>query len=246
MQTKLMRRRIAFLATFLFLSLLLAFIVGCGGGSEGKSAGELSIEELWARVQEADANIKSMHMEIAGYYENTQFGGGQIQSIILDFNSEDFHEQQILLGQVYCESIRIGDKYYTKDMDTGTWEEVPLESSSDTASEYTSRFLEIPSIAASQERLGTESIDEKDAEHYHFVLDTEGVTQLFSAQPSYDFSESEGGEVDMWIDSSQYHLLRYDLVIRAILISENIGYGDVRFIVNIRDINEPIEITPPI
>jgi hypothetical protein len=224
----------------------MAFAVGCGGGTEGGSADELDIEGLWVRVQEADADVTSMHMEIAGYYENTQFGGGQIQSIILDFNSEDFHEQQILLGQVYYESIRAGDRLYVKDMDTDTWEEVPAEASSDTASEYTSQFLELPSIAVSQERLGSETIDDEDTEHCRFVLDTEGITRLFSSQPSYDFSQSEGGEVDVWIDSDQYHLVRYDLVIRGILISDKIGYGDIRFIVNIRDINEPIEITAPI
>jgi hypothetical protein len=34
-------------------------------------------------------------------------------------------------------------------------------------------------------------------------------------------------------------------VIRNAIIPEKIGNGDIRFVVSIRDINEPIEITPP-
>jgi len=226
--------------------LLLAVAVGCGGGTQGtEAASDLSMEEMWARAQEADSNIESWHMEISSYYENTQYGSGQIQSIIIDVNGEDIHEQDLLLGQVYFEYKRVGDKQYNKDMENGTWAEVPTDQNTASASEYTSQFLELPSTTASQEHVGTETIDEEQAEHFRFTLTPEGVRQMFSTQPSFDFSENTGGEVDVWIDSDEYYLLRYELVIHGAIIPEQIGKGDIRFVVSIRDINEPIEITSP-
>jgi len=226
--------------------LLLALAVGCGGGEQGTGgATDLNMDEMWARAQEADSGIESWHMEITSYYENTQYGSGQIQSIIIDVNGEDIHEQDLLLGQVYFEYKRVGGKQYDKDMENGTWSEVPADQETASASEYTSQFLELPAIAASQENVGSEAIDDEEAERFRFTLTPEGVTQMFSTQPSFDFSENTGGEVDVWIDSDEYYLLRYELVIRGAIIPGEIGKGDIRFIVSIRDINEPIEITPP-
>ena len=241
------KERLALTAVIFCSALLLAAAVGCGGGTnEAEKASELSIEELWARAEEADTAIDSWHMEIASYYENTQYGSGQIQSIIIDASGEDIHEQDLLLGQVYFEYMRIGGKQYNKDMTNGTWVEAPADQASTDTSEYTSQFLELPSLAATQEHLGTETIDEGEAEHFRFTLSSEGVKGMFSSQPSFDFSENTGGEVDVWIDSDKYYLVRYDLVIRNVIIPEKIGHGDIRFVVSIRDINETIEISPPV
>jgi len=242
-----MSRKAALAAALFCSSLLLAVAVGCGGSTDGsENASELSIDDLWARAQEADTAIESWHMEIASYYENTQYGSGQIQSIIMDVDGEDIHEQDLLLGQVYFEYKRVGDKQYSKDMASGTWAAAPADQATTDASEYTSQFLELPAIAATQEHIGAETIDEGEAEHFRFTLSPEGVKEMFSAQPSFDFSENTGADVDVWIDSDEFYLVRYDLVIRNAIIPEKIGHGDIRFVVNIRDINEAIEITPPI
>lgn len=224
-------------------SVLLAYAAGCGGKKEAK---ELSIDDMWQKAAEADTNISSWHMEIASYYENTKYGGGQIQSIIIDVNGDDLHEQDLLLGQVYFEYMRVGGKQYNKDMASGNWTEVPATSTGDTASEVTSQFLELPSVAESQEHVGTETIGDQEAERFHFTLTPQSVIGMFATQPSFDFSQNSGGEVDVWIDSNGYYMLRYELLIRNVIIPEQIGTGDIRFVVNIRDINEPIEITPPI
>ena len=237
----------AWVCASLFL-LLLLLLAGCGGGGEGAGTGTeaLSVEEMWRRAEEANKDIQSGHMEIAIYYEKTQYGGGQIQSIIIEVNGEDIHEQDLLLGQVYLEYKRVGGKQYNRDMASGAWSEVPVDTAGDAASEYTSHFLELPSLAASQEALGTEAIDGRDAEHFRFALDPASVQEMFSTQPSFDFSQNTGGEVDVWIDRDEYYLVRYELVIRNAIIPEKIGAGDIRFVVNIRDINQPIEITPPV
>jgi hypothetical protein len=247
MRTPATKRKLAVITVSIFLPLFLAASSGCGGsGDGGEKAGELSIEELWARAEKADTAIESWHMEIASYYENTQYGSGQIQSIIIDVNGEDLHEQDLLLGQVYFEHMRVEGKQYNRDMTTGAWSEAPASQSSADASEYTSQFLELPSLAETQEHIGNETIEEEEAERFRFTLSPEGVTKMFSAQPSFDFSENEGGDVDVWIDSDEYYLIRYELVIRNAIIPEKIGNGDIRFVVSIRDINQPIEITPPI
>jgi len=51
--------------------------------------------------------------------------------------------------------------------------------------------------------------------------------------------------VEVWIDSDEYYLLRYEIVIREVIIPEKIGKGDIRFVVNISGVNEPVEIEPP-
>jgi hypothetical protein len=185
-------------------------------------------------------------MEISSYYENTQYGSGQIQSIIIDVSGDDLHEQDLLLGQVYFEYMRAGGSQYVKDMDSGTWSEAPAEQPSTDASEYTSQFLELPSIAATQEHVGSETVEGVEAEHFHFTLTSDGIIEMFSSQFSYDLSESTGGEVDVWIDSEDYYMVRYELLIRNANITEQIGHGDIRFVVSIRDINQAIEITPPL
>lgn len=241
------KRKLAAVALSIIFSVLLTAAAGCGGGTdETVTAGELSIEELWARAEEADKAIESWHMEIASYYENTQYGSGQIQSIIIDVNGEDVHEQDLLLGQVYFEYMRVADKQYNKDMNSGAWSEVPAGEVSADASEYTSQFLELPSLAETQEHIGSETMEGVETEHFRFTLSPDGVTRMFSAQPSFDFSQNTGGEVDVWIDGTDFYLVRYELVIRDVIIPEKIGNGDIRFVVSIRDINQPIEIKPPI
>lgn len=229
------------------LALILASAAGCGGeAGSGEEAAALSMDELWARAEQADTAIASWHMEIASYYENTQYGSGQIQSIIIDVNGDDLHEQDLLLGQVYFEHKRVGGKSYNKDVASGTWSEVASdEPTAGDASAYTSRFLELPSLADTREYLGRESLGEAEAERFRFTLSPESVRGMFSAQPSFDFSENAGGEVEVWIDSDEYYLLRYELSIKDVIIPEKIGRGDIRFVVSIRDINRPVTITPP-
>jgi outer membrane lipoprotein-sorting protein len=245
MRTKLILRRPSFVVILLCSSLLLTFVVGCGGSGDSRDISGMSIEEVWQKAEEADAAIDSFHMEIAFYYENTQFGGGQTQSMIVDVNGEDLHEQDLILGQVYFEYKRVGGQQYVKDVESGAWEVVTTDIPTEDASEFTSQFLQLLSLSTSQERVGTETLDEEQAEHFLFSLDPDGVIKLFTSKPSYDFSGNTGGEVNVWIDSNAYYLVRYELVIHNVVIPE-IGNADLRFVVSIRDINEPIEIIPPV
>ncbi|MFW6113540.1 MAG: hypothetical protein ACOC78_01295 [Actinomycetota bacterium] len=221
-------------------------VAGCGGEKAEEEEIE-GVEDFWARASEADKNISSCHMEITSYYLNTQYGSGPMQSMIIEVNGDDLHEKELLFGQVYAEYIKVDGKQYSKDMLEDTWKELTASALEDTAAEYTSQFLELPTKASSHEHLGSEAIDGVEAERFHFTLSPLRIVNMFSATtPNFDFSGNGGGEVDVWIDTENYYMVRYDLVIKGVVIPEEIGLGDIRFVVNISQINQPIEIIAPI
>ncbi|MDY6794751.1 MAG: hypothetical protein SWK76_05665 [Actinomycetota bacterium] len=221
-----------------------AFTVGCGG--DKLEPAEMGVEDLWEMAAQADEDIESWHMELTSYYLNTQYDSGPIQSMIVDVNGEDLHEQWLLMGQVYAEFIKVDGREYSKDMLDDTWKEVEATSDGEIAGDYTSQFMELPSQASSQENVGVEVIDGRETEHFHFALSSSRVEEMFTTTTSYGFSDNGGGEVDVWIDRETYFMVRYDLVIKNVVIPEEIGLGDLRFVVDISDINQPIEIAAPI
>jgi hypothetical protein len=229
--------------------LLIFFAVGCGGGEKATFK---DIDEVWARVKEADHEIKSLHMENSIYYMNTVYGSGPVEGIIIDYNGTDFHEKRLLFDKVvYYELVRIGDKIYEKDVSKGTCVESQATPAGDKADEYISTFLELPSVADSSEHKGTEMIGGRRTEHYFLTLSPQDIMDLFASQllggqQSYDYSENTGGSWDVWIDSENYYLIRCEINIRNVFIPEKIGKGDIRCVLNISRINEPISITPPI
>ncbi len=233
-----------FLALLMGGGLVAAVFTGCGGG--GTKASKMSIDEVWAKAGDTEKIINSEHMEIAIYYENTTYGSGQARSLIIDLNGKDFHLQNLLFGSVVSEDIQVGGKHYSKDISKSTWSEVAGEAQDTSTTEVNSQFLELPSIASSQERVGTEMLGDVQTEHYRFTLSPDAAIEIFPPTPPADFSTTTGGEVDVWIESSDYNMVRYELVIRNVKITDEIGIGDVRFLVNVTKINEPIEITPPI
>lgn len=233
---------------FLVLSVtLIAFVVcGCGGDGDGQSQGEvLDLEELWSRACQADASLDSWRMTIDSYYENTQYGSGQIQSIAIEVSGDDVYERDLLMGQSYYEYKRVAGRQYIWDARSGTWKETTEELGREGEFRASSQFPELPTLATSQEYMGRETIGGREAEHFHLLLDASGVKQMFSATTSMDFSQNGGGEVDLWIDSREFYLLRYELLIRSVILPQNIGRADMRFVVNIEDINQPITIEAP-
>jgi hypothetical protein len=224
-------------------SLLIAFLGGCGGG--GSKASKMSIADVWAKAGDTEKTINSEHMEIAIYYENTTYGSGQARSLIIDINGKDFHLQNKLFGSVVSEDIQVGGKHYTKDMGKSTWSEVQGAPADTSTSNVASQFLQLPSIASSQQRVGTETLDQVETEHYRFSLSPEAAVNMFPPTPPADFSTTTGGDVDVWITSSDFNMVRYELIIRNVKITDQIGIGDIRFLVNVTNINQPIEITAP-
>ena len=230
-----------FLAVLITAGLLVVFLAGCGGGTQ---ADKMSIDEVWSRAGDTKKTVTSEHMEIAIYYENTAYGSGQTGSLIFDVDGEDSHLQNLVFGNVVSEDIMVGGKHYRRDAGKN-WAEVSGAASDNSTQELTSRFLELPSLAVSQERVGKEMLDGLETEHYHFGLGPEGAISMFPSTPPADFSATSGGDFDVWITTSDFNMVRYELIIRNVKITNEIGNGDLRFIVNVRNINKPIEINPP-
>ncbi|OFW66284.1 MAG: hypothetical protein A2V52_07580 [Actinobacteria bacterium RBG_19FT_COMBO_54_7] len=230
------------LAVLIASSVLAALLSGCGGGTQ---ADKMSIEEVWSRAGNTEKKVNSEHMEMAIYYENTKYGGGQMQSLIIDISGDDFHLQNLLFGTVVSEDIRVNGKSYSKQAGKNAWTEVQAVASDNSTSEVISQFLQLPAMASSQERLGKEMLGDLETQHYRFILSPEAAVNMFPPTPPADFSSTSGGEVDVWITTDDFNMVRYELVIRNVKITDEIGTGDIRFLVNIRDINKPIDIKPP-
>jgi len=245
------RARTTLVACWVFVSLLTSFLVlfsasGCGGERAAEGVEETpNLEELWSRACQAESALNSWRMTIDSYYENTQYGSGQIQSIVIEVSGDDVYERDLLMGQTYYEYKRVGGKHYVRDAKGGAWRETTEEVGREGGYQASSQFPELPSMASAQERVGRETLDGREAEHFHLLLDAEGVKGMFADTRSIDLSQNGGGEVDLWIDSRDFYLLRYELLIRNVILPQDIGRADMRFVVSIEDINAPISIEAP-
>jgi hypothetical protein len=242
MHARQVRWGVLLLAALTGTCLLFVFIVGCGGGTKGAA----DIDDVWGKITEANENINSLHREIAIYYENTQFGSGQVESMITDSNGEDVYDRTLIFDQVISEAMYFNGKQYSKDITTNRWEEVPVTSSDIGSTEYGPQLLDLLSQASSKEYMGEENIAGKQVKRWRFSLSPEFATNVFLSQPPFDLSQNMGSEVDLWIGDNNFYIMRCEIVINDVLITNEIGTGDLRFVINFSKINEPVEITPPI
>jgi hypothetical protein len=218
---------------------LLAAIPGCFGGEPG-------VDEIWKKSQGADSRITSQHMDIAIYYQNTKYGSGQIQTMSIDASGNNIHAQNVLFGQSFSEVIRVGDKQYSRLMGSDKWTGEPASISIQTVTGQTEGFSNLPTTSTSQENLGVEMVNGVEAYHLSFALAPENVSSLFTNVSASQLSANAGGNVDVWVDKKDFYKLKYEALIRNALITNEIGYGDIRIVTSITEINKPISITPPV
>lgn len=224
-------------STVLLCFLLLAF-PGCGKG-------EPSLEEIWDNSVKAQENITSLHMEIAIFYQNTKFGSGQIQTYTVDVSGNNVHLQNSIFGHTFSEVIVVGGKQYSRAMGEKKWQEQPVSLTAQSATEQVRGLANLPSVASTKESKGLEKVGGKDTYHLYFGLAPGEIPSLFSNVPVSQLSAASGADVDVWVEKDTYYRIKYEAVIRNVLIEEKIGYGDVRIVTNITEINQPISITPP-
>lgn len=232
------RSAICFVSVLLVVGMLFAF-PGCFGG-------EPSVEEIWEKSEEAENNINSLHMEIAIYYENTQFGGGQIQTTSINVSGDNVQANSALFGQSFSEIIVVGGKQYTRTMGSEEWTEQTATINRQTVTEQVEGFADLPNMASSSENLGVESLDGKEVYHLSFTLSPDEIKDVFrNVQPS-QLVANAGGNVDVWVEKDTYYRVKYEALVKNASITEQIGYGDIRIVTTITSINEPISITPPV
>jgi hypothetical protein len=232
------RSAICFVSVLLVVGMLFAF-PGCFGG-------EPSVEEIWEKSEEAENNINSLYMEIAIYYENTQFGGGQIQTTSINVSGDNVQANSALFGQSFSEIIVVGGKQYTRTMGSEEWTEQTATINRQTVTEQVEGFADLPNMASTSENLGVESLDGKEVYHLSFTLSPDEIKDVFrNVQPS-QLVANAGGNVDVWVEKDTYYRVKYEALVKNASITEQIGYGDIRIVTTITSINEPISITPPV
>ena len=232
------RSFVCILAMLLVAGMLVAF-PGCFGG-------EPSVEEIWEESQKAEEDINSLHMEIAIYYENTKFGGGQIQTTSINVSGDNIQASSALFGQSFSELIVVNGKQYTKTMGSEQWEEQAATIDRQTVTQQVEGFADLPTTAASSENLGTETLDGNEVYHLVFTLTPDEVKSLFRNVEATQLAANAGGQVDVWVQKDTDYRVKYEALVKNASITEQIGYGDIRIVTTITSINEPIAISPPV
>jgi hypothetical protein len=227
------------MSVLLLAAVMLAALPGCGEGTP-------SVEEIWANSQKAEEDINSLHMEIAISYENTQFGGGQIQTTSINVSGDNVQASSALFGQSFSEIIVVGGKQYSRTMGSEEWTEQAATVNRQSVTQQVEGFADLPSVASSFENLGVENLGGKEVYHLSFILTPDEVKGLFKNVQASQLASNTGGEVDVWVETDTYYRVQYEALIRNANITEQIGNGDIRVLTTITSINEPISIAPPV
>lgn len=234
-------------STRIAMSVLVALVTaGALLALPGCNDGEPDIGGIWSSSAEAERGIDALHMVISIYYQNTKYGSGQIQTTTIDVSGNDVHASSALFGQDFSEVFVVGGTQYTKIMGEEQWTQQPATLDRSQVTQQLEGFANLPDVASSQENVGVENIGGVEAWRLSFTLAPDEVSTLFSNVPASQLSANGGGNVDVWVDRKENYKVRYEALIRNALITEEIGYGDIRIVVAITDINQPISITPPL
>ena len=238
MNGRMSRFYVCMLAMLLVAGMMVTF-PGCFGGEPG-------VDELWEKSQEAEEDINSLHMEIAIYYENTKFGGGQIQTTSINVSGDNVQASSSLFGQSFSELIVVGGKQYTRVMGSEQWTEEAASVNRKTVTQQVEGFVNLPATASSSENLGVESLDGQEVYHLTFTLTPDEVKSLFKNVEASQLAANAGGQVDVWVQKETNYRVKYESLVKNASITEQIGYGDIRIVTTITSINEPISIAPPV
>lgn len=217
---------------------MLVVFPGCGGGLP-------SVEEIWEKSLEAENNINSLHMEISISYENTKFGGGQIQTTSINVSGENVQASSSLFGQSFSEIVVVGGRQYSRTMGSEEWTEQAATVNRQTVTQVQG-FANLPAEASSSKNLGIEKLGGKEVYHLSFTLTPDEVKSLFKNVQASQLTSNAGGDVDVWAEEETGYRLKYEALIRNANITEQIGFGDIRVTAVITSINEPISIAPPV
>lgn len=224
----------------------LSLSAGCG-----EKDGVSGIDELLKEAQKAGEAVQSYHMVLSMSYENEPSGSVKTEELVIDIDGEDvqlkdtFFDPQTGEGMVIQEAVRVGDKQYKRDFTSEEWVEEPASLNEEAASTYTAHITDFASNSSSREDLGEEEINGVTAVHVRFVLSPEDVLSLMTDIPQSNLSDNAGGQVDIWIARDTFYPVRYELLFRNVMVAEDIGNADVKILIDITGINQPIDINPP-
>jgi len=249
-----MRSRRSFTSTavailsFLVISVLLVF-TGCG--EDGADPSE--VEGMIKRAEEAGEQVDSYHMVLTMYIESGEAGSTITEELVLEISGDDARMLDTIYDPETGESlgseevIRVGDKQYRKNIGSDRWvEDEEATLSEEAAAGYTTYISEFLTNSISNENLGEEEVNGVTAVHLRFELSPENIRSLMTNVPASSLEGSPGGQVDIWLEKETDYPVRYELLFRGVTLGQYIDSADVRIVIDITSINQPVNITAPI
>ena len=226
-------------------------IANCGGGNEAR--------KLLDEASNAAPTMNSYHMTVSSYGQNEEFGKVKAEELSADIDGENLRIKDTVFdqtGQLQAsqEIIKVGDKQYDKDVGSGAWSVGDATINQGDLLAYTNNISDFLKQSGSGKVLGEEEVNGVFAKHLVFTLTSQQVSNLAGGSDSQDsasqststnFNFNEGGQVDIWIDTSTFFPARYEMVFKHIWVSQE-SYADVQYVVEITRVNEPLDIVAPI
>ncbi|MDY6794555.1 MAG: hypothetical protein SWK76_04635 [Actinomycetota bacterium] len=225
-------------------SLLLS---GCGGDGSG----DPGVGDLMGRAQAAGEGIESYRMVLTMSVEKEGQDPAKTEELEIDIDGRDvrlmdtFYDPESGEGITIQEVIRAGDRQFRRDLTSEEWVEEEVSLSEEQAASYTSHIKDFLANSSSAENMGVESVNGVEAVRLRFEMSPENVLSLMIDVPEENLADNQGGQVDIWIDESDYYPVRYEILFRHALIGQEGEYASVRIRIDITDINRPLDITAP-
>jgi outer membrane lipoprotein-sorting protein len=239
------RRSLAFALPALFLAV---FLVGCGGDGTPQE-----VKSLLTKAQEAAETADSYRLVLSMSFEGEEVGSMKTEELTIDFAGGDisltdtFFDPETGEGTVIQEVVRIGDRQWARDLSSGEWVEQQPSLDEDVIASYKPRISDVlPNSESALVLAGEEEVNGVTAAHLRFELTPENVSTLLPDIPESSLGENTGGQLDVWVDAADYHIVKYELFFRDVVIQQGGDRIDVHIVLDITGINQPIEITPPV
>lgn len=234
--------------SLLVISMLLAF-TGCGGNGADSS----EVESMIKRAEEAGEQVDSYHMVLTMYIESEETGSTVTEELVLEISGDDARMLDTIYNPETGESlgseevIRVGDKQYRKNIGSSQWvEDEEATLSEEAAGGYTTYISEFLTNSISNENLGEEEVNGVTAVHLRFELSPENIRSLMTNVPASSLEGSPGGQVDIWLEKEADYPVRYELLFRGVILGQYVESADVRIVIDITAINQPVTISAPV
>jgi hypothetical protein len=220
------------------------------------SCGGNQANELLNKAIDAAPDMSSYHMSLVNYGDSQDLGKVKAEELVADVEGENVHVVERVFdasGQLKAteELIKIGDTQYLKDPSSGAWSVDQATVSKNDISDYTSSISSIVG-SNSGKVAGEEEVNGTNTKHLVFTLTPAQVSSVAGEAQSQEGSSSpanfdfnKGGQIDFWVDPLTNFAVRYEMVFKNVWTPQT-SYIDVWYTVDITNINQPINITPPI
>jgi len=236
--------------TILSLPIIFMLLVSIGCGED--EAGSSEVEGMIKRAEEAGEQVDSYHMVLTMYIESGEAGSTITEELVLEISGDDARMLDTIYDPETGESlgseevIRVGDRQYRKNIGGDRWvEDEEATLSEEAAGGYTTYISEFLTNSTSNENLGEEEINGVTAVHLRFELSPENIRSLMTNVPASSLEGSPGGQVDIWLEKETDYPVQYELLFRGVTLGQYIESADVRIVIDITSINQPVNINPP-